>query len=142
MEVHNGLAIAKMSGSFMRERMVVVNLTFHTLAGIDDQSCETLKYIKQEDAMAFQITINTAEKSFKEVSARRNSFAMNFWMTKTNACNAQTFIDEKELGEYVFKISKLIFALFVACSSIKSFSCHHFSSTYPLYSCYSPQSCL
>ena len=76
--MHNGLAIAKVPGSFMRERMAIVNLAFHSLAGIDDQSCETLEYIKQEFAMAFQIIINTAEKSFKELSARQNSFAMSF----------------------------------------------------------------
>lgn len=33
----------------MRERMTVANLALHSLADIDDESQETLKYIKQED---------------------------------------------------------------------------------------------
>lgn len=49
-EVHNGLTNPQMSGSSMRERMTVANLALHSLADIDDESQETLKYIKQEDA--------------------------------------------------------------------------------------------
>ena len=49
-EVHNGLANPQMSGSSMRERMTVANLALHSLADIEDESQETLKYIKQEDA--------------------------------------------------------------------------------------------
>ena len=95
-EVHNGLAIPKQPGSTMRKRMAVANLTLQGLAGIDDQSRETLEYIKQEDAMAFKITMSTTGKSFKELSARRNSIARSLWMTKTKACIVQTFIDDEE----------------------------------------------
>ena len=95
-EVHNGLAIPKMPSSSMCERMAVANLALHSLAGIDDQTRETLEYIKQEDAREFEITMSTAGKSFKELSARRNSIARSLWMAKTKACIAETFIDEDE----------------------------------------------
>ena len=95
-EVHNGLAIPKQPGSTMRERMAVANLALQGLAGIDDQSRETLEYIKQEDAMACEITMSTTGKSFKELSARRNSITRSLWMAKTKACIAQTFIDDEE----------------------------------------------
>lgn len=75
--MHNGLAIVKVPGASIHERMTVANLTFHSLAGIDDQSRETLEYIKQEDAMTFQIVISTAKESFKELSARRNNIVMS-----------------------------------------------------------------
>jgi hypothetical protein len=71
--VHNELEIHTISGSSIHERMTVVNLALHNLAGIDDNSRETLEYIKQEDAMTFQIAIGTAGKTFKELSAKRNS---------------------------------------------------------------------
>ena len=94
-EVHNRLAIPKMPGSSMDEQMVVANLALHSLAGIDDQSRETLEYIKQEDAMAFEITMSTVGKSFKELFARWNNIARSLWMAKTKACIAQTFIDDE-----------------------------------------------
>ena len=95
-EVHNGLPIPTMSGSSISERMAVANLALHNLAGIDDQSRETLEYIKQEDAMAFEISISTTRKSFKELSVRRNSIAKSLWMAKTKASIAQTFIHDEE----------------------------------------------
>jgi hypothetical protein len=95
-EVYNGLAFPQVSGSSMRERVAVTNLALHSLAGIDDESRETLEYIKQENAMAFEISMSTAGKSFKELSARRNGIARNLWMAKTKACIAQTFIDGEE----------------------------------------------
>ena len=95
-EVHNGLAIPTMPGSSMSERMAVANLALHSLAGIDDQSRKTLEYIKQQDAMAFEISMSTTGKSFKELSARRNSIARSLWMAKTKASIAQTFIDDVE----------------------------------------------
>jgi hypothetical protein len=94
-EVHNGLKIHIISGSSMRERMTVANLALHSLAGNDDNSRETLEYIKQEDAMTFQIAIGTAGKTFKELSARRNSITKNLWVAKTKSCIAQIFIDEE-----------------------------------------------
>ena len=129
-EVHNGLANSHVRGSSMSERMAVANLALHNLAGIDEQSRETLEYIKQEDAMAFEISMSTIGKSFKELSARRNSIARSLWMAKTKACIAQTFIRDEKQGEYVFKVFLLVFALFVARSSMKTFSCHHFPSNY------------
>ena len=74
-EVHNGLAIPNIPGSSMRERMAVANLALHSLAGIDDNSRETLEFIKQEDASTMEIAMGTAGKLFKELSARRNSIA-------------------------------------------------------------------
>ncbi len=64
-EMHNNLAIAKILGVSMRERIVVANLALHSLASIDDISRETLEYIKQEDAVAFQIAMITARNLFK-----------------------------------------------------------------------------
>jgi hypothetical protein len=95
-EVHTGLAVPKVSGVSMRERMAVANLALHSLAGIDDNSREILEYIKQEDARAFEITMSTAGKSFKELSSRRNSIAKSLWMAKTKSCVAQTFINDEE----------------------------------------------
>lgn len=45
-EVQNGLATAQVPDAFMLERMAVANLALHSLAGIVDQSRETLEYIK------------------------------------------------------------------------------------------------
>ena len=45
-EVHNRLAIAKVPDSSMQEQIVVANLALHNLAGIDNNSRETLEYIK------------------------------------------------------------------------------------------------
>ena len=95
-EVHNGLAIPKLPSSSTSERMAVTNLALHSLAGIDDQSRETLEYIKQENARAFEIAMGTARKSAKELSARRNGTARSLWMAKTKTCIAQTFIDDEE----------------------------------------------
>jgi hypothetical protein len=63
--MHNNLAIAKILDVSMRERIVVANLALHSLASIDDISRETLEYIKQEDAVAFQIAMITARNLFK-----------------------------------------------------------------------------
>ena len=95
-EVQNGLAMSHVPGSSMSERMAVANLALHSLAGIDEHSRETLEYIKQEDAMAVEISMSTVGKSFKELSARRNSIARSLWMAKTKACVAQTFIGDEE----------------------------------------------
>lgn len=69
-EVHNGLAIAKVPGTSMQERLAVANLALQSLADIDDNSKEILEYIKQEAAMEFEIATSTGGKSFKELSAR------------------------------------------------------------------------
>ena len=95
-DVHNGLAIPRVPGSSIQERLAVANLALHSLAGIDENSRETLEFIKQEDAREFEIAMGTNGKSFKELSARRNSIARSLWMAKTKACIAETFIDEED----------------------------------------------
>ena len=77
-EVHNGLAIPKVPGSSLRERLAIANLALHSLAGIDDSSRETFEQLKQEEAKDFEITMSTSGKTFKELSARRNSIAKSF----------------------------------------------------------------
>lgn len=72
----------------------MANLALHSLAGIDDNSRETLEFIKQEDAREFEVAMSTGGKTFKELSARRNSIAKSLWMAKTKACIAETFINE------------------------------------------------
>ena len=94
-EVHNRLAIPNVPGSSLREQLAIVNLALHSLAGIDDSSCETLEQLKQEEANEFEITMSTSGKTFKELSARRNDIAKSLWMAKTKACIAQTFIDDE-----------------------------------------------
>ena len=94
--MHNGLAMGNVPGSSMQERLAVANLALHSLAGIDDNSRETLEFIKQEDATQFEIAMGTNGKSFKELSARRNSIARSLWIAKTKSCIAETFIDEEK----------------------------------------------
>lgn len=55
----------------MHERLAVANLALHSLAGIDDNTRETLEYIKQVATMKFEIVMGTSGKSIKEFSARR-----------------------------------------------------------------------
>jgi hypothetical protein len=45
------------------------------MASINDNSRETLEYIKQEAAMKFEIAMDTGGKTFKELVARRNNIA-------------------------------------------------------------------
>ena len=95
-DVHNGLAIPNITGSSMRERLAVANLALHSLPRIDDNSRETLEFIKQENARKFEVAMGTGGKTFKELSARRNSIAKRLWMAKTKACIAETFINDRE----------------------------------------------
>ena len=95
-DVHNGLATPKVVGSSIQERLAVANLALHSLAGIDDNSRETLEFIKQEDAREFEIAMGTCGKTFKELSAKRNNIARSLWMAKTKACIAETFIDDED----------------------------------------------
>ncbi len=94
--VHNGLAIPNVPGTSRVERIAVANEALHSLAGIDDNSRETLEASKEKDARDFEITMGTVGKTFKELSARRNSIARSLWMAKTKACIAETFIEEDE----------------------------------------------
>ena len=90
-EVHNGLAIRRVRDVSMHERLAVANLALHSLAGIDDNSRETLEDIKQDAANEFEIAMSTCGKTPKELAARRNSIAKSLWMAKKKACVAQTF---------------------------------------------------
>ena len=89
------MTIPKVPGQFIQEWMTVANLTLYSLAGIDDTSRETLEYIKQEDAMGFEIAMNMTGKSFKELSARRNNITKSLWKTKIKTISAQTFINDE-----------------------------------------------
>ena len=90
-EVHDGLAMGTTAGATGAERLAVANHALHTLAGIDENSRETLEYLKQECAKEFEIAIATGGKSSKELCARRNGIARSLWMAKTKAAVAQTF---------------------------------------------------
>ena len=90
-EVHNGLSFVTPQGHTSQEKIAVANHALHNLAGIEDSSCKTLEYMKQEAARKFQITITTGGKTAKELCARRNGIAKSLWMAKTKACMAETF---------------------------------------------------
>lgn len=90
-EVHNGLSFMTPSGPARQEKLAVANHALHSLAGIEDNSRETLKYFKQEIAREFQISMTTGGKTAKELSARRNGIARSLWMAKTGECMAETF---------------------------------------------------
>ena len=90
-EVHDGLAMGTTAGATGAERLAVANHALHTLAGIDENSRETLEYLKQECAKEFEIAMATGGKSSKELCARRNGIARSLWMAKTKAAVAQTF---------------------------------------------------
>lgn len=90
-EVPNALDIGTASSASGQERLAVGNTALHTLAGIDDNSKETLEYFKQEFVREFEIAMSTGVKSAKELCARRNGIARSLWMAKTKAVVAQTF---------------------------------------------------
>ena len=90
-EVHNGLTMGRASGQMAHERIAVANHALHTLAGIEENSRDTLEYISQEAAREFQISMSTDGKSFKELCARRNDIAVRWWRAKTKACIQETF---------------------------------------------------
>lgn len=68
------------------EIMVVANDTLQHLAGIDKNARKSLKYIKQNVVMEFEIAMGTGGKTTKEFSARQNGIAKSLWMTKTKTC--------------------------------------------------------
>ena len=57
-EVHDGLASGTASGATGQERLAVANHALHTLAAIDENSRETLEYLKHECAREFEIAID------------------------------------------------------------------------------------
>ena len=74
-EVQGALDIGTASSPSGQERLAVANNALYTLAAIDDNSRETLEYLKQECAREFEIAMKTGGKSAKEFSARRNGIA-------------------------------------------------------------------
>lgn len=90
-EVHNGMAMGRVSGRMAHERLAVANHALQSLAGIEDNSRDTLEYLSQEAAREFQVTMSTDGKTFKELCARRNGIARSLWLAKTKACIAETF---------------------------------------------------
>jgi hypothetical protein len=52
-EIHDGLAMRTTAGATGAERLAVANAALQTLAGIDENSRETLEYFKQECAKKF-----------------------------------------------------------------------------------------
>ena len=95
-DVHNGLAVTNVPGSSRQERLAMANEALNSLAGIDDNSRETIESNKQKNARDFEIAMDSAGKTFKELSSRRNSIARSLWMAKTKACIAETFINEED----------------------------------------------
>ena len=90
-EVHNGLTCVIPQGPAAQERLAVANLALHSLAGIEDNSRETLEYIKHVAAKEFQISMTTGGKSAKELCAKRNGIAKSLWMAKTKVCVSEAF---------------------------------------------------
>ena len=74
-----------------KKKVVVANHALQSLAGIDEESRETLEDMKQMAARKYQITMSTGGKTPKELNARRNDIARSLWMAKTTSCIAQTF---------------------------------------------------
>lgn len=78
--------LIKVTSTSTHERLAVANHALHSLAGIHDNSIESLEYMKQETAKEFQIAMGTGGKSYNELCARRNGIAKSLWMAKTNVC--------------------------------------------------------
>ena len=90
-EVHNGMTLRRISGPSSHERLVVANHALQNLAGIEENYMDTLEYVSQEAAKEFQISMNTDDKTFKELCTRRNDIAKSLWLAKTKACIVETF---------------------------------------------------
>lgn len=95
-EVHNGLPVVRVPGASTQEKLAVAYHALHSLADIEENSRETLEYMKQEAAKEYQITMSTGGKTSKELFARRNGIARSLWMTNTKTCIAQTFPMESD----------------------------------------------
>ena len=90
-EVHNGLSLVTAQGHTSQEKIAVANHALHSLAGIEESSCETLEYMKQDAVREFQISMTTGSKTAKELCARRNVIVKSLWKAKIKACVAETF---------------------------------------------------
>ena len=74
-EVHDTLDIGTASSASGQEMFAVGNNGIHTLAGIDDNSRETLEYFKQECVREFEIAMSMGVKSAKKLCAIINGIA-------------------------------------------------------------------
>jgi hypothetical protein len=90
-EVHNGLTMGRASRQMAHEREAVANHALEELAGIEDESRDTLEYISQEAAKKFQHSMSTDGKSYKELCARRDGIARSLWQAKTKVAIAEAF---------------------------------------------------
>lgn len=69
----------------------MANHILHSLAGIHEDSRESLEWMKQEAVKEYQITMSTGGKTSKELYAIRNDIARSLWMAKSKACIGETF---------------------------------------------------
>ena len=90
-EVHNGVAMGRVSGPTVHEKIAVANHALQSLAGIEDNSRDTLEYMSQESAREFPVSMSTDGKTFKELCSRRNDITRSLWLAKTKSCIAETF---------------------------------------------------
>jgi hypothetical protein len=56
----------------------VANDALHSFAAMEDNSRDTLEYMKREAAREYQITMSTRGDTSKELCARRNDIAKKF----------------------------------------------------------------
>lgn len=90
-EVHNDLTLVKVPGASSKERLAFANHVLHNLVGIEENSKETLEYLKQKLQENFKYLMSTGDKTFRELCTKRNTIAKSLWQTKTKMCVAQTF---------------------------------------------------
>ena len=89
--VHDGLATTRGTRQTSNERLAIANHALHTLAGIEENSRDTLKYISQEARREFQDSMSANGKTFKELCTRRNGIARSLWLAHTKASIVETF---------------------------------------------------
>jgi hypothetical protein len=86
--------------------------------------------------MAFEIAMRIAGNHSKSCPQDKIALQGVFgWQRQMRALLKLSMMTKFMMNIYLKKIYQF-FALFVACSSINSFSCHHWSSNYPLDYCY------
>ena len=74
-EVHNGMNMGGVSRRTSHERLAVANHALQSLAGIEENSRDTLEYMSQEAAREFQISMSIDGKTYKELCAQRDGIA-------------------------------------------------------------------
>lgn len=92
----------------------------HSLADIDDNSRETLEYIKHEVAKEYQISMSISGKTSKKLCARRIDIAkVCGWQRQRHAlhkCFIWTMTRHPPYNVYLARVCLPISTLFVACS--------------------------